>query len=442
MIDLSLLSGVTPGTAAAGKLIAVDANRDITNFRNLTATSLTGTLQTAAQPNITSIGSLSSLTTTSLVLGGNTLGATESAYLTGITAGTSAAGKALITAAATNTISFAAGTATTNCLKMGTNQLYFSSGDSCFYIDSQTAQGGLVLQNIYFNYSSSMLKLINTDTLWGICTLNFDLVKNSTPGFRIYSPNQSIVINTNTNSGTATNSLFFSSGGGNVGIGTFSPSRTFHVAGDILSNASFIGSNGNSGDSKLNLLDGTNGTTAVSMRFGNNLSVNNCMTLTWSPSSAGSSSNYLTFNPYGISNALTIDCGNHVAVNTTPNSSYNLYVNGIAAISSYLVVNGSSSFSLGAGGTNIRSYDISSSLWSNLGIGPTSYTLSANFSSAIRANTVYSSSDRRLKTDVTDFNIDIDKYLEFKPVSYKWKNNLNRTCIGLIAQDVLSIASE
>ncbi|GMF10501.1 unnamed protein product [Phytophthora lilii] len=40
----------------------VDANKDISSFQNLTATNLTGTLQTAAQPNITSVGTLSSLT--------------------------------------------------------------------------------------------------------------------------------------------------------------------------------------------------------------------------------------------------------------------------------------------------------------------------------------------------------------------------------------------
>ncbi|KUF82955.1 hypothetical protein AM587_10000277 [Phytophthora nicotianae] len=60
MIDLSVLSGITLGIASAGKLIAVDSNRVITNINSLSASQFTGTLLTAAQPNITSLGTLSS----------------------------------------------------------------------------------------------------------------------------------------------------------------------------------------------------------------------------------------------------------------------------------------------------------------------------------------------------------------------------------------------
>ncbi len=66
LTGLTYLSAVTPGTVTASKAIVVDSNKDISAFRNLTATSITGTLQTAAQPNITSIGTLASLTATSI----------------------------------------------------------------------------------------------------------------------------------------------------------------------------------------------------------------------------------------------------------------------------------------------------------------------------------------------------------------------------------------
>jgi len=66
LTGLTYVSGITPGTATASKAIVVDSNKDISAFRNLTATNLTGTLQTAAQPNITSIGTLASLTATSI----------------------------------------------------------------------------------------------------------------------------------------------------------------------------------------------------------------------------------------------------------------------------------------------------------------------------------------------------------------------------------------
>lgn len=61
-LNLAAITGITDGTVSASKAVIVDANKDISSFRNLTATNLTGTLQTAAQPNITSLGTLSSLT--------------------------------------------------------------------------------------------------------------------------------------------------------------------------------------------------------------------------------------------------------------------------------------------------------------------------------------------------------------------------------------------
>ena len=85
------LTSITAGTAAASKALIVDGSRDITNIRYLTASQLTGTLQTAAQPNITSIGTLTNIT-----IGSNTLGNTEAAYLTSIAAGTAAASKVLV----------------------------------------------------------------------------------------------------------------------------------------------------------------------------------------------------------------------------------------------------------------------------------------------------------------------------------------------------------
>jgi hypothetical protein len=57
----------TPGTAQASKALVVDTNKDITGVNSLTATSLTGTLQTAAQPNVTSVGTLTGLTSNGVV---------------------------------------------------------------------------------------------------------------------------------------------------------------------------------------------------------------------------------------------------------------------------------------------------------------------------------------------------------------------------------------
>jgi hypothetical protein len=101
--NLSSLDGITAGTAAASKALIVDSSRNIININNLTATNLTGTLQTASQPNITSVGTLTSLvsngnlniaqhngTTTGLQLSGTLVVATavELNKLSGLTSST------------------------------------------------------------------------------------------------------------------------------------------------------------------------------------------------------------------------------------------------------------------------------------------------------------------------------------------------------------------
>lgn len=60
-IDLTSISGITPGTVSASKAVIVDSSKNITGFNSLSATTLTGTLQTAAQPNITSLGTLTGI---------------------------------------------------------------------------------------------------------------------------------------------------------------------------------------------------------------------------------------------------------------------------------------------------------------------------------------------------------------------------------------------
>ncbi len=58
---------VTPGTATASKALVLDSNLDIATINSLTATSITGTLQTAAQTNITTVGILAGLVASGVV---------------------------------------------------------------------------------------------------------------------------------------------------------------------------------------------------------------------------------------------------------------------------------------------------------------------------------------------------------------------------------------
>ena len=91
------LTSITNGTAAASKALILDSSRNITNINSLTATTLFGSLSTAAQTAITSVGTLTSLTISgSLTMGATVLSAAELGVLDAVTPGTAAASKALV----------------------------------------------------------------------------------------------------------------------------------------------------------------------------------------------------------------------------------------------------------------------------------------------------------------------------------------------------------
>ena len=77
--ELGVLNSVTAGTAAASKALILDSSKDVTGVNSLTATTLAGTLSTAAQTNITSLGTLTALTVDNLSIDGNTITANAGA---------------------------------------------------------------------------------------------------------------------------------------------------------------------------------------------------------------------------------------------------------------------------------------------------------------------------------------------------------------------------
>jgi hypothetical protein len=76
-------------------------------------------------------------------------------------------------------------------------------------------------------------------------------------------------------------------------------------------------------------------------------------------------------------------------------------------------------------------------------VTPFSAALSARFRSNIWVqNTIYCTSDRRLKRDINNLDFELDHYMKLKPVSYRMKDDDKRIHLGLIAQDVLNVCSE
>jgi hypothetical protein len=78
MAEQLVLSGATAGTAVASKALVVDANKDIDlGTGDLTATQITGTLQTASQPNVTDIGTQTSADINGGAIDGTPIGASS-----------------------------------------------------------------------------------------------------------------------------------------------------------------------------------------------------------------------------------------------------------------------------------------------------------------------------------------------------------------------------
>jgi hypothetical protein len=137
--EVAYLSGSVPGTAAASKAIVLDATGSIIGLNSISATAMSGTLQTAAQPNVTSVGTLSSLNVTNGItaatltgriqtgaqpnvtsvgnlsmvsIAGSVIG-NEASYLSGSVAGTAAPSKVVVLGSTGNVDGITSLTATT-----------------------------------------------------------------------------------------------------------------------------------------------------------------------------------------------------------------------------------------------------------------------------------------------------------------------------------------
>ncbi|GMF60088.1 unnamed protein product [Phytophthora fragariaefolia] len=93
----SYVIGITEGSATASKALVLDSMLDISGINSLSTTNISGTLQTAPQPDITSLGTLTSITTSgALSMGGISISSSEISVLDGVSPGTAAPSKALV----------------------------------------------------------------------------------------------------------------------------------------------------------------------------------------------------------------------------------------------------------------------------------------------------------------------------------------------------------
>jgi hypothetical protein len=198
--EINTLNGVSAGTVTASKALVVDSNKDLSSLRNLTltgtlsgvttltATTVAGTLSTAAQPNVTSVGSLTGLTTAGLTLGSTAITATGSEIntLTGVSAGTVTASKVLVVDSNKDLSSLRnltlTGTLTANTLS-GTlstaSQANITSTGNLTLPGSLTITNGTTLLN-FSNTSSSSNFRLSIDSVSGNIDISNNNSSNST----------------------------------------------------------------------------------------------------------------------------------------------------------------------------------------------------------------------------------------------------------------------
>mgnify|MGYP001198873588 CR=1 FL=1 len=96
--DMEKLDGITDGTAAANKAVVVDANKDVSSLRNVSAAVLSGsgtsTLHKLNADAVTATGAITA--GSSFIIGSADLNEADMEKLDGITDGTAAANKALV----------------------------------------------------------------------------------------------------------------------------------------------------------------------------------------------------------------------------------------------------------------------------------------------------------------------------------------------------------
>ncbi|KAJ8563804.1 hypothetical protein ON010_g7542 [Phytophthora cinnamomi] len=310
---VSYLSSLTAGTATASKALVLDSSRNITNINSLTATTLVGTLSTAAQANITSVGTLLSLSVSGSIncptykQSGTTYdlstfitsSALSSYYSTATTS---------ITLSGTLMATTLTGTLSTvsqpNITSLGTLTGLSISGTGCQFnalagntsVSSLAAgsHGLFIRGNSIGLYTYSGLAfLLDTDTNYSTTTPSASISCLRRSGTAYDGADIEFWSKT---TATQTGSLFRFGAFHGTGTGQLSVGPT-------------------NGAMDLNVLK----LAGPSFRIGSYESASNCFTMTYSYTSYGSTSNCLHFDNYGVSGNLSLFASNNVAIGTTTN---------------------------------------------------------------------------------------------------------------------------
>jgi|DEB0MinimDraft_4_1074332.scaffolds.fasta_scaffold13584_2 hypothetical protein len=288
VIDSSVIGGTT---AAAGSFTTLSAS-----------TSITGTLATAAQPNITSVGTLTALTggTGDLNWDSGTLFVDSSANAVGI--GTSSPGhKLTVNASAFDGVQLQSGGSDCGYLGVNTDTVYVGAGSNLIF---HTGNAGLTngsermridsSGNVGIGTSSPLTKTTIATTL-GNTALTFQQTNNATTNFLIgcqYNVGNAFEITPSTA----------------VGGSTFSsPALVVNSSGNVLVGATSFGYSGSQdaiqfggGEGRIDIENNTTSTQYVVSFYNPNGNVGKITT-------SGSSTNYDTSSDYRLKENVDYD---------------------------------------------------------------------------------------------------------------------------------------
>ncbi len=324
--EINLLSGIN-STVQPSKVVLADANRNINTSGTVSATTLTGTLSTAAQPNITSVGTLTSISTSGAITGvtnmtmSGTISGGNSISATNLTGTITTAAQPNITSVGTLT-----SISTSGKIKIG------SAGDVQDYIhieDNVTGTLGIQIENrnilddtgthIKFNgYNST-----NSNYDLGMIRLGVTSSGNSNYSYGY------LAFHTRDNSAsTLSTEKMRITYNGNVGIGMTTPSYLLEVNGNArIVNSLLLGTSTDTSSNRvLSCVKSMTANSNMYINFGQGLSSNNQTELGFTFISSGSGSNYASLGLWGASSRINISGGGNIGIGgATPNSSYSLY---------------------------------------------------------------------------------------------------------------------
>jgi hypothetical protein len=471
-VPLSALTLITPGTVSASKAIIVDANKDITGIRYLTATNLTGTLQTASQTNITSVGTLSSLSVSgSLNLTGsnqtiactNPIGVNNALTIsgTGTIANTSGMSFWHVGASATSYInSYNYNSSTKMNLDVCDGSVFCTAG-GLVGINKKTGinynldiSGSCNVTNDYLiNGVSTNLSYLSGVTL-GVAAASKVLTLDNLKAVNSITSLTTQYLNPNANSDLSSGMLCINNSTYKVGIVTASPGARFDLnqgsatsnrmrlsytvantyaelycdtvsrlvsANDML--VSGILSVHDVGTSYFNVLNANANTT---VEIGRSENVYDCMQLTFNRSGVGSHNNRLSFDPYGGDNGSFVVSNLYAGINVGIPNRYASFE--IMSTESFMY-------------SSIKYYNVATNAagtYTNSSIALSAYLQGGLYV----GDSIVQSSDRRLKSNITDYEISVDAYMKLMPKSYMKRASFDPSIkteshqIGLIAQDV------